>query len=519
MIETLLSNMIFPSADRMKQQLLYYRCSASAYNDCHGLHVCEGSTTRFDTYFNAFFYSKYIKYCHLMSLRCCLSVSGEAIIRLICCHTHKKYKIIDEVRSNGTNQQVIFTLNDLIELPNDGMIYFEVDALSPTVIHKGWFETDQKPTRNINLAVVICTYKREQYVSSNLARLNEDILNNANSPIIGNIDIIIVDNGNTLPSFNTEHVRIIPNNNLGGSGGFTRGLLEAYQEKGKYTHVLFMDDDISFESEIFVRTIQILKYTPTTGYPFWIGGQMLVEDQPTIQFESGAYYRKGKLCPVNQGLDLSLQENLLINSLEKNVDYNAWWFCCFPVSCVDDHGLPLPLFIKEDDVEYGLRMKPDILLMNGIGIWHMSFARKYNPYLEYYIKRNELIVAALHYSGNGSFLCLRKLIKSFGKAVLSKDFKILYFTVKGYQDFLKGPSFLLETDGSKLNDEILSKSRHDLSTKEKLLYIVKLINVTFSILFCYGKVQTDYKSALGKLTGVDFWNNYLKTNSIECEEE
>jgi len=38
-------------------------------------------------------------------------------------------------------------------------------------------------------------------------------------------------------------VQLIPNKNVGGSGGFARGLVEALQEN-TYSHFLFMDDDI-----------------------------------------------------------------------------------------------------------------------------------------------------------------------------------------------------------------------------------------------------------------------------------
>ena len=38
------------------------------------------------------------------------------------------------------------------------------------------------------------------------------------------------------------------------------------------------------------------------------------------------------------------------------VHYNGWWFFAFPLAAVDRVGLPLPLFIRGDDVEYGLRL-------------------------------------------------------------------------------------------------------------------------------------------------------------------
>jgi len=47
-------------------------------------------------------------------------------------------------------------------------------------------------------------------------------------------------------------VQLIPNKNVGGSGGFARGLVEALQEN-TYSHFLFMDDDIELDSESIYR--------------------------------------------------------------------------------------------------------------------------------------------------------------------------------------------------------------------------------------------------------------------------
>ena len=39
-----------------------------------------------------------------------------------------------------------------------------------------------------------------------------------------------------------------------------------------------------------------------------------------------------------------------------DVDYNGWWMCLIPTSIlIREIGLALPVFIKWDDVEYGIR--------------------------------------------------------------------------------------------------------------------------------------------------------------------
>jgi len=52
-------------------------------------------------------------------------------------------------------------------------------------------------------------------------------------------------------------VQLIPNKNVGGSGGFARGLVEALQE---YLPILFMDDDIELDSESIYRLFSLYEY-------------------------------------------------------------------------------------------------------------------------------------------------------------------------------------------------------------------------------------------------------------------
>ena len=49
----------------------------------------------------------------------------------------------------------------------------------------------------------------------------------------------------------------IANRNLGGAGGFARGLIAA--EDGGFTHCLFMDDDAAFQMENLIRSFAFLR--------------------------------------------------------------------------------------------------------------------------------------------------------------------------------------------------------------------------------------------------------------------
>ena len=61
-------------------------------------------------------------------------------------------------------------------------------------------------------------------------------------------------------------VEIVTNPNLGGAGGFARGLWE-HRRRGQATHVLFMDDDVAFEPEVIARTVAFLRFAADPRRP------------------------------------------------------------------------------------------------------------------------------------------------------------------------------------------------------------------------------------------------------------
>src|SRR5215218_7300024 len=99
------------------------------------------------------------------------------------------------------------------------------------------------------------------------------------------VDIVVVDNGRSLQpdDLDLAHVTLLPNPNLGGAGGFARGLMHLRAE-GRVTHVLFMDDDVSFDPDLVVRIVRLLSYA--SDPQLCIAGAMLVREQPTLLFEA-----------------------------------------------------------------------------------------------------------------------------------------------------------------------------------------------------------------------------------------
>ena len=64
---------------------------------------------------------------------------------------------------------------------------------------------------------------------------------------------------------------------------------------------------------------------------------------------------------------------------------------------ITEKTLPIPFFVRGDDVEFSIRNKARIISLNGICVWHMGFGEKFSAQMEYYqVMRNSLILQAFH---------------------------------------------------------------------------------------------------------------------------
>lgn len=182
---------------------------------------------------------------------------------------------------------------------------------------------------------------------------------------------------------------------------------------------------------------------------------MLRLDQQAIQVEAGAAWFEGNLNSRKSGLNLTSAEACLYNEVEEYCEFHAWWYCCVPMSVVSETNLPLPIFIRGDDVEYGLRNMKQLILLNGICVWHEPFENKYSSALEYYIVRNMLYDNALHCPHYNKRKFLRKFYGLVLRQLVYYRYKNIDLIFRGINDFFKGVDFLKNTDGEQLHKEIM----------------------------------------------------------------
>lgn len=468
-----LQNMIFPTADTCLIEGMYFYLSqgaeivSKAAQEPIHIRLEKGSSLRTDTYFNALSAEKWKKYTTARNFSVTIRLKGKARIELY----HKK-QVSGQIEDSKLGEAILTAEvgEETVYVPSgemQGIVYFRLTALEPTVFYGGWYSCESRQARPVKIALDICTFKREEYVLRNCQLLKEKMDHDTD---LKNFEIFIVDNAKTLKreDFPNQNLRIFPNANTGGAGGFTRGLIEIKQAAGKegFTHALIMDDDILLEPEALVRTQAVLSLLKEEYQDAVIGGAMLRLDQKNIQVESGALWNKGNLISRKKKLDLSQPDACLYNEVEEPMDYTAWWYTCIPLSVVTEDNLPLPLFIRGDDVEYGLRNSRHIILMNGICVWHEPFENKYSSSAYYYVLRNQLIDNAIH----DQVIEKRELLQMLKNQVMEEIYMYRYrdagLLLDAVEDYLKGIDWLKKIDGEQFHQEIMKKSDRFLSQEE-----------------------------------------------------
>ncbi len=399
----------------------------------------KGDVLSLDTYYNAFCHTKYRRFTTVEAVSFRARIRGRAEVRLMLWDG-------SQCRCVAEGEQLRV---DITGLP-EGILYPEITAPEDCELLGGEYLSDCSP-RDIGAAVAICTYKREDYVLRSIGRFR-----NAEFPFIKRV--FISDNGNTLDfaALSDDFIKVLPNRNFGGSGGFTRGLIEA-SEAG-FSHIILMDDDVEFHTETLAQMTAFAALLKPEFEQSWLSTAMIPTDTPWLQYEMGAEWNGSEALVHKHNTDISDKAQLLRNLDNDGVEYGGWWTLLMPLS-VTENGLPLPLFIKFDDVEYGLR-KPagtEIITMNGVAVRHEHFDKKKSLPLDYYNLRNRLIVNAVH-GRMTAFGAAKRVMYEVGKNLMLYRYDNIPLSLWAARDFLRGVDFLCETDEERLNAELMRQA-------------------------------------------------------------
>ncbi len=466
-------------------------------------HIAIGSNgvINFLTFFNLFNWSKWQKYTGIQNLTLQLMLEGEFFVHIYSHTTPNTLKSTStavEVLSKKISCDGSVTL-DVPVVDCHSIISFKLEAINNGKFYGGaWIsEIEHTVLRRPRIALVMVTYKRDEYLFKNLELLKKQ-LPDAYS-------VFIVDNANRIPKAKItqygSRFRLFPNNNTGGSGGFTRGLIEAIRDDEDFSHVHFMDDDVTIELSSLKRTSVLLSLLKIEYRDAFISGAMFRMDTPWVLHESTARWNGLRILINKNKLDMLKQNQLLFNEKEEpsSTQYAAWWYCVIPVSRGIEDDLPLPFFIYGDDIEYSLRRAQGIIAWNGLCVWHEPFEKKHSSVLKsYFLCRNLLIINTLHYRKYGIFHVFVSAAAHFFVQIFVHDYNSAALVLDAYRDYLNGADFFL----SCANEAILIEKRN--SFPEMIPYNEKSASGYFPIQLHYKKFKAPFYFFKKKIAAFDF---------------
>ena len=121
--------------------------------------------------------------------------------------------------------------------------------------------------------------------------------------------------------------------------------------------------------------------------------------------------------------------------------------CLIPTEVVREIGLSLPLFIKWDDSEYGVRAQAagyPTITMPGVAVWHVPWTDK-NDALDwqaYFHQRNRFVAALLHSPFPHGGRMIRESFNHQLKHLLAMQYSTVELRHLALEDALAGPDQL-----------------------------------------------------------------------------
>jgi galactofuranosylgalactofuranosylrhamnosyl-N-acetylglucosaminyl-diphospho-decaprenol beta-1,5/1,6-galactofuranosyltransferase len=434
----------------------------------------EQSEVSFGAYFNAFAAGYWRHWTTLTEVRLQLRLEGSGRVDV---YRSKADGARIHERGVGLGTRGVHGLDvalDLRPFEDGGWYWFDLttDDGDLTLLEGGWHAAVEAPGRTA-VTIGMPTFNRPADCVATLTAIGEDPL-----VLAAVTQVILPDQGTRKvrdePGFAAAEaalggrLRIIDQPNLGGSGGYARVMYEALATP-ECQQILFMDDDILLEPDSVLRAVAFSRYARE---PMLVGGQMLSLQARSQLSTMGEVVDRHRFLwrnapqtePHHDLAERPLRQTPWLHR-RVDVDYNAWWMCLIPRSVAEDIGLPLPLFIKWDDAEYGLRARARgyrTATVPGIAIWHMSFLEKddTSDWQAYFHYRNRLVAAALHGPDDAKAL-VTDVLKRTVRHLMLMEYSAVALQHMALRDFLEGPETLFPSLPTVLGQVRATRAEYD----------------------------------------------------------
>ena len=428
----------------------------------HSIRVRAGEQLSLGTYFNAFPASYWRRWTQLRDIRLVVETAGHGSVAVYKSNARGTVQRVDGARVDGDSRTEF--LLSIKPFGDGGWYWFDLaSGAGDLVLKEARWEGPPALRAGEQATIQITTMDKPDFCLANIRTLADhpEALELAR-------EVIVVDQGSRKvvaePGFADvaarlgSKLRIINQANLGGSGGFARGMYEGVNNGSDY--VLLLDDDVVIEPESILR---MMAFSGRCKNPTIVGGHMFDLYSRSTLYSMGETIDARTFSPSQPHEDMQMRHDFSVSNLRQtpwlhrrfDVDYNGWWMCMVPTSIIRDIGLPLPLFIKWDDSEYGLRARAAgyrTVSLPGAALWHISWLDKDDlvGWQAYFHNRNRLITALLHSPHPKGGDVLARSFQEDVKHLVSLQYFTAQNRLQGRDDLLEGPGRLHPTLGTQL---------------------------------------------------------------------
>ncbi|MCW3795110.1 glycosyltransferase family 2 protein [Paenibacillus sp. LS1] len=285
------------------------------------------------------------------------------------------------------------------------------------------------------IGIFICSFNGREYVI--------DCINSLYKQSAQDFDIYVVDNASTdgtaevLDKIFGNRITILHNSeNLGGAGGFDRGLQHGLQIG--YEYLVMLDNDIILDEYVIENLSEYLDRNSEVGI---VGAKIYYMDEPEKIMDYGSMIDFDNFR-VNNGY----------NSKRDDEDIPAIIECDFVPACaamirrsvlLECGTMPIDCFIYYDDIEMCHRFSlkgHKVVAYSKAKVWHKGggSSRKYqNTFSRYYFTRNKWNFFAKYIP--------EKKIEQLVDAIISETFPVLYgCQYKGKRELYDTTKYIFE---------------------------------------------------------------------------
>jgi galactofuranosylgalactofuranosylrhamnosyl-N-acetylglucosaminyl-diphospho-decaprenol beta-1,5/1,6-galactofuranosyltransferase len=414
-----------------------------------------GDKLSFGTYFNAFPASYWRRWTIVDQVRLTVRLRGAgATVTIYRSMANGRSQRVDSATNEGSKGEYSFDLT-LKPFVDGGWYWYDVVAADEDCVVESAEWTAEVPAdraQHGTVTVGITTMNRQDFCAKLLTQLGqstalEDFLDEVVVMEQGKDKVVDSEFFPDAEKSLGDRLRIIEQGNIGGSGGFARAQYEGLKA-GRSRYVMMLDDDVECETEGIVRAITFgdlcRKSTIVGGHMF----SLFHKTQLHSFGERVSPYRFwwGPAPGVFPAWDLGARNIRSTRWLHAriDVDYNGWFMCLIPREVIADIGLSLPLFIKWDDSEYGLRAKEagyPTVSFPGAAVWHVPWTDKNDAldWQSYFHVRNRFIAALLHSQYPRGGRLIRESLNHQIKHLVSMQYSTVELRHKALEDVLAGP--------------------------------------------------------------------------------